>query len=135
MTNQPTAKLDLAEAFLAARAAQRDSASQAWTSLITHGPARSTIAFVERVTVDDYGAATLGTWGGYLVQVTPWVNADRLTLTPDARATFALNEYGWVYPKGGAAGLAALSWSPDVQGEPAGFLERTGPQRRAGKRA
>lgn len=132
--NSPPRPPGIADTYLAVREAERDEASQAWTNLISHGPARSTIAFVDQVRVDAYGTATLGAWGGYLVQVTPWVKSDRLLLTP-AQNTGQQVEYAWGYPKGGAAGLAALAWSPDVQGEPAGFIARIGPRRPAGMRA
>lgn len=136
MTNrEPPRPPGIVDTYLAYREAERAEASRAWTSLITHGPANSTIAFVDMVLVDAYGTATLGAWGGYLVQVTPWIKSDRLVLTP-ARNVGRYTEYGWGYPKGGAAGLAALAWSPDIQGEPAGFIERIGNHRRiAGSRA
>lgn len=105
----------------------------AWTRVLSFNAHHSGIEFLDIVTVDDYLTATLGTWGGYLVQVMPMIFNDRLVLTPARSPQFI--EHGWCYSKGGAAGLAALAWSPDVQAEPLGFIKRTGPLRRAGETA
>jgi hypothetical protein len=73
-------------------------------------------------TVDDYGTVTIGTWCGWLVQVVPMIFNDRLVLTPESLPL--VYDYGWCYPKGGAAHLAALVWDPEAEGEPAGFKKR-----------
>lgn len=85
----------------------------------THTPA---IALAEEMTCDDYGTLTIGTWGGYLVQIMPMLFNDRLILTPQT-ATWGY-DHGWCYPKGGAAFLAALVWDPATEAEPAGYKKR-----------
>lgn len=83
---------------------------------------------------DDYGTVTIGRWGGYLVQILPMLFNDRLVLTPeDAPMSY---DYGWCYPKGGAAFLAAAVWNPETEGEPKGFIKSiTTTPRAAGERA
>lgn len=72
--------------------------------------------------VDPYGVVTIGDWGGWLVQVTAMIFNDRLLLTPSYMPQ--VHDYGWCYPKGGAAYLAALAWDPMTQAEPVGYKKR-----------
>jgi hypothetical protein len=70
---------------------------------------------------DAWGVVTIAEWGGYLVQVMPMLFNDRLVLTPE---TAPLGyDYGWCYPKGGAAHLAAAAWDPQNEGEPVGYIK------------
>jgi len=92
----------------------------------------SDIQWCEPIT-DEYGTVTIGQWGGWLIQVMPMLFNDRLVLTPES---FPLcYDYGWCYPKGGAAHLAAKVWNPQTEAEPAGYIKAVGPPRRAGETA
>jgi hypothetical protein len=76
-----------------------------------------------------------GRWGGWLIDICPMMFGDRLVLTPETCEH--IYDYGWCYPKGGAALLAALAWDPEVEAEPGGYIKAIhmdGP-RRAGQRA
>jgi hypothetical protein len=79
------------------------------------------IDWLDEPRVDDYGTVTLGRWGGWIIQVCPMLYSDRLVLTPE-RDTMVY-DFGWCYPKGGAAHLAALAWDPETEGEPVGFIK------------
>lgn len=82
----------------------------------------SSIRFRDEVIVDDYLTVTIGDWGGYLIQIMPMIFNDRLVMTPQSCPyTY---DYGWCFPKGGAAGLSALAWDPEFEAEPVGFLKR-----------
>jgi hypothetical protein len=97
--------------------------------LIGAGP----IVWVER-SVDTYGVVTIGRWGGWLIQIVPMIYNDRLVLTPEDNQSGY--DFGWCYPKNGAAELAARVWDPRTQGEPAGFIKAVrGRPRRAGEQA
>ena len=72
-------------------------------------------------TADEYGAVTVAHWGGYLVQIVPMLFNDRLVLTPESDPY--IYDYGWCYPKGGAAHLAAQAWDPGTEGEPVGYIK------------
>lgn len=81
-------------------------------------------------TVDAWGTVTIGRWGGWLVQVMPMIFNDRLVLTPE-QFEGAFYDYGWCYPKGGAAHLAALAWDPATEAEPTGYIKAVGWRSRA----
>lgn len=96
---------------------------------VDHTPA---IDMMDPPTCDEYGTMTIGTWGGYHVQVMPMLFNDRLVLTP-MTATWGY-DHGWCYDKGGAAFLAALVWNPSTEAEPAGYKKRaTAGERKAGE--
>ncbi|MBF9135151.1 hypothetical protein I0C86_40445 [Plantactinospora sp. S1510] len=86
------------------------------------------IEFFDQPVLGEDGLVTLGRWGGWLVQVMPMLYNDRLILTPQSFQS--VYDFGWCYPKGGAAELAARVWDPEVQGEPAGFTKAVGNARR-----
>lgn len=79
--------------------------------------------------VDGYGRITYGRWGGWFLDVCPMLFNDRLVLTPEDNTE--VYDYGWCYPKGGAAYVALRAWDPATQGEPAGFIRAVGADRRA----
>jgi hypothetical protein len=82
----------------------------------------SPIEFLARPTTDDYGVMTIGTWGGYFIQILSMAFNDRLIMTPiNATAGY---DHGWCYPRGTAALLAALAWDPQTAGEPTGYRKR-----------
>ena len=83
------------------------------------------IEVIEPWATDDYGTVTIGRWGGWLVQVMPMIFNDRLVLTPEAHAD-SVWDYGWCYPKGGAAHAAALVWNPAIEAEPVGYIKAVG---------
>lgn len=96
----------------------------------------STIEWLSTPRVDGYGRITYGRWGGYLIDVCPMLVNDRLVLTPETCEY--VYDYGWCYPKGGAALLAARAWDPETQAEPPWYIKAInveGPPRRAGQRA
>lgn len=80
----------------------------------------STIEWIDPTT-DLYGTVTVGRYGGWLVQIMPMLYNDRLVLTPEEMPF--VYDFGWCYPKGGAAHLAARAWDPDAEGEPVGFIK------------
>lgn len=82
----------------------------------------------ESPAIDRYGVVTFADWGGWLLQVMPMIFNDRLVLTP--MHCLAVIDYGWCYPKGGAAYFAALVWDPANEGEPVGYIKATAPWRR-----
>jgi len=94
--------------------------------------ADSPISWVPAFT-DDYGVTTLGYWGGFAVQIQTMIFNDRLLLSETG--TYGNPIYGWCYPKGGAAHLAALAWNPETENEPAGYKKAVIPGRPAGERA
>jgi hypothetical protein len=83
----------------------------------------SVVEWLDEPRVDGYGRITLGRWGGWLIDVCPMIFNDRLVLTPEVDENFY--DYGWCYPKGGAAIIAARAWNPQVEGEPVGFIKAT----------
>lgn len=86
------------------------------------------IDMLDEPVTDEYGTVTIGRWGGWLVQIVPMIFNDRLVLTPEHDAwTY---DYGWCYPKGGAARAAALLWNPQTEGEPPGYIKAVGWQTR-----
>lgn len=118
------------------RDAQRLLAESRWNRILRVADMTgSPICWRKKVKVDDYMTVTLGTWGGYLIQVMPMLFNDRLVMTPQAAPMGY--DYGWCFRKGGAAGLAALAWNPQAQAEPGGFVKRInlGPRRIAGQKA
>lgn len=95
----------------------------------------SPIVFLDEPETDGYGTVTIGRWGGWLVQICPMIFNDRLVLTPENAPDGY--DYGWCYPKGPAALLAALAWDPGSEDEPIGYIKAIhhGTPRRAGERA
>lgn len=93
------------------------------------------IDFLNPVKVDqEYWGITVGTWGGYLVQVVPMIYNDRIVLTPEDCDD--VYDHGWCYDKGSAAMLAVMAWNPQLQAEPAGYKKRATPGvRQAGETA
>ena len=94
---------------------------------------RRGIEFLDERMIDRYGVVTLGTWGGYLIQIMPMIFNDRVVMTPALCAD--IYDYGWCYPKGGAAHHAVMAWNPATQAEPAGYIKAIAPGRRADERA
>lgn len=90
--------------------------------VIREFPAKGSIEFLELPVIDDFNTMTVGSWGGYLVQIMPMIFNDRIVLTP-ASSPYGY-DHGWCYDKGAAAILALLTWSPDTQGEPEGYKKR-----------
>lgn len=95
-------------------------------------PKNSPIRWCDPV-VDDYGVTTLGYYGGWAMQIAVMIFNDRLLLAEPS--IYGNPCYGWCYPKGGAAHLAALAWNPDIEGEPAGYIAAKPGGRQAGERA
>lgn len=97
-------------------------------------PARSDspIRWVPAFT-DDYGITTLGYYGGWAVAIQVMIFNERLVLAEPC--LYGNPQYGWCYPKGGAAHLAALAWNPEIEGEPAGYKKAAIGGRVAGERA
>lgn len=81
--------------------------------------------------IDAYGVVMIGTWGGYLVQIMPMIYNDRLVLTPAYNTNIV--DYGWCYPRGAAAYLAAMQWDPETEAEPVGYIKAIRAGRRAGQ--
>lgn len=93
-----------------------------YAEIIADYAGNSTIDFLDRPTTDDYGAMTIGTWGGYLIQILTMAFNDRLVMTPmNAVAGY---DHGWCFPRGAGALLAALAWDPQTAGEPVGYRKR-----------
>lgn len=93
------------------------------------------IDLYDEPTFDDWGVLTLGTWGGYRIQVCEMIYNDRLVMTPGSHP-HAGPQHGWCYDKGGAAILAALVWDPETEAEPKGYKKRaTAGPRKAGEKA
>lgn len=84
-----------------------------------------------RPTTDGYGTVTIAEYGGWYVQIMPMLFNDRLVLTP-MYAPYVY-DYGWDFPKGLAAWLAASAWDMDAEGEPVGFIKRIGSTPRRAK--
>lgn len=113
------------EVFAAHREYVRYQHEMSWKrfrSALGKLPEPSVITFREELDLDQWGTVTLGEWGGYLIQIMSMIFNDRLVLTPKT-ATWG-HDFGWCYDKGGAAGLAALVWNPQTEGEPVGFKKR-----------
>lgn len=91
----------------------------------------SPITWLPEPVVDGYGTVTYGEWGGYLVQIVPMIFNDRVVLTPEDASD--VYDYGWCYPKGGAAVLAMVAWNPETEAEPAGYIKAVVDGRRAGQ--
>lgn len=86
------------------------------------------------VTVDAYGAVTVGRWGGYLLQILSMIYNDRVVLSPE-RSPCGY-DHGWCYPRGLGAISALLCWDPQTQAEPPGYAKRATPKpRQAGEQA
>lgn len=91
------------------------------------------INFFEQPTTDEYGTVSLGTWGGYLVQILPMIFNDRVVLTPESSPWGY--DHGWCYERGVAL-LAVLAWDPETEAEPVGYKKRaTMGLRQAGEKA
>jgi hypothetical protein len=100
---------------------------------VTDARRRTVITYYDEPVHDRWGTVTLGEWGGYLIQIMPMIYNDRLVMTPQRIP--GVYDYGWCYPKGVTAMLAALTWDPDEHGEPHGYIKRIGAPRAAGARA
>lgn len=79
--------------------------------------------------VGGLGLVTIGEWRDYLIQVMPMIYNDRLVMTPKSRPY--IYDWGWCFPKGSAAILAAAVWDPATQDEPAGYIKAVITGRRA----
>lgn len=112
---------------------QRLLRTRQWKRALQAVKDRAMIDYYEEPTYDRWGTATVGEWGGYLIQVMPMIYTDRLVMTP--KTCPLVYDYGWCYPKGAAAFLAALTWDPAEFGEPHGFIKRVGTPRAADARA
>jgi hypothetical protein len=112
---------------------QRLHRTRQWKRVLQAVKDNAVIDYYDEPVYDKWGTATAGEWGGYLIQVMPMIYNDRLVMTPKAHPF--VYDYGWCYPKGPAALLAALTWDPDEFGEPHGFIKRIGTPRAAGARA
>jgi len=113
--------------------AHRTLRTRQWKRVLRAVKDRAVIDYYDEPVYDKWGTATIGTWGGYLIQVMPMIYTDRLVMTP--KACPAVYGYGWCYPKGPAALLAALTWDPAEFGEPHGFIQRIGEPRAANSHA
>lgn len=86
---------------------------------------------------DEWGQTIIGYYGGWAVTIKVMIFNDRLCLTE--LGPLGGDWYSWCYPKGGAAHLAALIWSPETQGEPIDYKKAAarafGRPREAGERA
>jgi hypothetical protein len=83
------------------------------------------IEFLDVPEVDGHGRVTIGRYGGWTVDICPMLFNDRLVLTPESAP--GVYDFGWCYPKGAAAYLAALMWDPVAEGEPRGFIKAVHP--------
>lgn len=115
------------------RDAQRLLSESYFSRIIRATKTESPIEFYYRVKVDDYLTVTIGEWGGYFIQIMPKIFNDRLVMTPFTCSR--VYDYGWCFPKGAAAGLAALAWNPQAHGEPVGYIKRVSGKRMAGQKA
>jgi len=122
--------------YLAHAEVQQARHKQHWRGAmhaVIAGGVHPVIDYYPEPVADKWGTVTVGEWGGYLIQIMPMIYNDRLVMAPK-RAPL-LYDYGWCYPKGVAAMLAALTWDPAEFGEPHGFIKRIGPVRAADTRA
>jgi hypothetical protein len=87
---------------------------------------------LDRPIIDAYGVMTVAEYGGWFVQIMPMIFNDRVVLAPIDRPMFL--DYGWCFPKGGAAALAVRAWDPDTEAEPAGYIKAVNGKRSAGER-
>lgn len=87
--------------------------------------ATASVVWLDEPMVDGYGTVTIGSWGGWLIQVCPMIFNDRLVLTPET--ALGAYDFGWCYPKGGAASLAAHLWNPATEAEPVGYIKAVRP--------
>lgn len=78
--------------------------------------------------IDQFGHVTVAEFDGWIVKIVSLLANDRITLYP-ANEPY-MPAYGWCYPKGLAAWIAARAWDPDTEGEPAGHVKATLPLRR-----
>lgn len=115
------------------QALQRRQQITELSALILDYDLDTSIDFLTPVKIDDWGTVTVGTWGGYHIQIAPMLVNDRLVMTP--AHTLGIYDHGWCFPKGPAVLLAALVWDPQTQAEPVGFSKRIGPQRQPGTKA
>lgn len=81
----------------------------------------SVIDMTEPVIDDEYCTVTIGRWGGYLVQIVPMIFNDRLVMTPECFPL--IYDFGWCFPKGPAAYLAAAAWNPETEAHPPGHIK------------
>lgn len=93
----------------------------------------SPIRWSSIIELDKWGSATIGYYGGWAVQINAMIFNDRLVLAEPG--IYGSPCYGWCYPKGGAAHLAALAWDPETDGEPAGYKKAAIGGRQPGERA
>lgn len=81
--------------------------------------AESPISWIDNPQPDTYGQTAVGHYGGWVVLIAAMGFNDRVILAePDGTP-----HYGWCFPKGGAAHLAALVWDPNADGEPLGHIK------------
>lgn len=114
--------------------AQQAFLERQYAKILERASEASAIDFLSRPETDEWGTMTLGTWGGYKIQIMPMLFNDRLVMTPE-KSSWGY-DHGWCYDKGGAAFLAALVWNPQEQGEPSGFKKRaTAGERQPGDQA
>lgn len=86
-----------------------------------------------RPSTNMYGETTIGYYGGWAVKITAMIFNDRLVLSDES--PLGGPRYGWCFPKGGAAHLAAAVWDPETEGEPAGYIAAKPGGRAPGERA
>lgn len=70
-----------------------------------------------------YGETTIGYYGGWAVKIVAMIFNDRLVLSDES--PFGGPRYGWCFPKGGAAHLAAMAWDPEIEGGRPATLRRS----------
>lgn len=88
---------------------------------------------LDRPVIDQYGVITVAEYGGWFVQAMSMLFNDRIVLAPVTEPR--VYDYGWCFPKGGAAGLALLAWNPDTEGEPVGYTKAINGHRQPGEKA
>jgi hypothetical protein len=93
------------------------------------GEGVSGVEWLDEPEIDGWGRITYGRWGGYTLDVCPMLFNDRVVMTPEAFQD--VYDYGWCFPKGGAAELALRVWDPATEAEPAGYIKAVGNRRRA----
>ncbi len=91
------------------------------------------VVWLDEPKVDEYRTVTLGSWGGWHIQIMPMIFNDRVVLVPENNPLMI--DYGWCFPKGGAAAQAAYAWNPATQAEPAGYIKAVLPGRKPGETA
>lgn len=68
------------------------------------------------------GRVTIAEHDGYWLDIVPMLYNHRLVMTP--KDSPYIYDHGWCYPTLTAAMVALLSWDPDTQPEPEGFIKR-----------